>query len=136
MASRNLIEKYLKMVIQGTTQTGTLIFTGNSSGPINYSLNKVGNTYTLTIGGPCMGIVNQNQPLTAPNIPGLVITNAIIQQIPVISSDGAIVSEVIGIIMISDTGITIYPSIEGNPFVEDSVNPQGWNNGFVINFSI
>ena len=55
MAVRNVEENYIKIEPETTTDTGTLTFTGTTAGPINYSLNSVGNLYTLVI-APCTGV--------------------------------------------------------------------------------
>jgi len=134
MAIANLDNNFVNFTTQGTTTTGTLMAMGAFNGPINYSLNQQGNSFSLLIKGPVKGFMNNGVITTMNPIPQL--TKTIIQQIPLSVSDGLIVNPTIGIFMIAPSGITIYSSINGEPFVQDTTNQQGWNNGFIINFSI
>jgi hypothetical protein len=133
MSARFLTEGYATITAPGTTKTGTMVFSGPFSAPTSYVLNQTGDTYTLYV-GPVMGIAATAGNLTSPNTLG--ITTTIIQPIPLISSDGTTASPATGIFMITDTTITVYSSITGNSFNQDTTNQQGWQNGVVINFSI
>ena len=135
MAVRNVEENYIKIEPPTTTDTGTLTFTGTTAGPINYSLNSLGNLYTLTI-GPCMGIVSQGT-LVAPNPVSEIFDDTIIVHVKLQVSDGTITQQTTGICMMTNQNITIYSSIGGGTFTTtDATHTQGWQNSFVISFSV
>lgn len=135
MSVRNLVEGYATLGEPETsTSTGVLSFSGAISGQVRYTLNQIGNSFTLTLNDPFNGIVSNSLPITAPNITG--ITQQINQQIILNASDGSTAAPRIGLISITQSTITIYSDIESSPFIVDSANLQGWNNGFSINFSV
>ena len=129
MAVANITNQYLQ-IGETITTTGSLTFTGNGTNVVNYTLNKTGDSYTLSI-TPCMGIVSSQGTITSPN--PFNTTQTITSQILVISTNG---TQTTGIFQMTPTTIIIYSSINGTPFTTDAVHQQGWQNSIIINFSL
>ena len=132
MAAANITRGYSKISIDGTETSGTILFGGILTA---WYLKQVGNSYTLTF-NPCLFTQLITQTIQAGNIILPTIDKTVIQQIPVITSDGTTITNTVGIFMMSSSTITIYSSIGGTPFTQDTTNLQGWSNSIIINFTV
>ena len=132
MAAANLTYGFTKIPIEGSEKSGTILFGGVLTA---WFLKQVGNSYTLTF-NPCLFTQQINQTIQAVNVILPTIDKTIMQQIPVITSDGTLITNTVGIFMMSSDTITIYSSIGGTPFNQDTTNLQGWSNAITINFAV
>ena len=97
MAAANITNNFLTIDTEGSETAGTILFGGLLTA---WYLKQVGNSYTLTI-NPCLFTIPITQTIQAPNVIFPQIDKTIIQQIPIITSDGTTITNTAGIFMMS-----------------------------------
>ena len=137
MAARSILEEYVQVQpVQTSTQQGVIIFTaGSFNQQVNYTLNQAGSSYTLTVQGPCMDFIN----LPIPSLTGGLDFNIPTTAKTVIEttvSTGSTTQLMIGTVLAYSNTIQIFASMNNTPFAADPTNPQGFQFGFTINYTI